>query len=137
MPKRNTVARILRNFTFDETTNCMLWNGPLDRDGYGVCSYRDKSYQVHRFAWEQAHGKLPPEIEVDHKVCHTRRCFNLAHLEPVSKLENLRRAGKYKLSDGDIQEIRNAPARLSNVALAELYDVDPSLISKIRTGSHR
>ena len=137
MPKRNTVARILRNHETNDL-GCHLWLGPLDRDGYGICSWRGKSYRVHLFAWQHLRGAIFDGYEVDHK-CKQRRCFNVEHLEPVTKAENLARAGLYKLSDEDVEAIREfcVNTNHSNATIAEAYGVDPSLISKSRKGKQR
>jgi len=40
--------------------------------------------------YESVKGPIPPGFEPDH-LCRNRRCINPAHLEPVTRRENLRR----------------------------------------------
>lgn len=47
---------------------------------------------VHALMFEAALGLVPAGMEIDH-VCRNRACCNPLHLEAVTHLENLRRAG--------------------------------------------
>jgi hypothetical protein len=74
---------------------CWPWTGSLTPDGYGI-------NVAHRKAYELAHGPISDGLVVDH-TCHNdtdcpggyecphRRCQNPAHLEAVSRGENVRR----------------------------------------------
>jgi HNH endonuclease len=81
---------------------CRLWQGAIDRDGYGVLSdphptrgnsgRSDKAYphrkvRAHRWVYEAVHGPIPPGLVVRHK-CDNRLCFKLEHLELGSVAEN-------------------------------------------------
>ncbi len=68
---------------------CWLWTGRLNRGGYGV-GYADRAVRVHRWAYELLHGPIPDGLDIDH-LCRVRRCVNPAHLEAVTRRENLRR----------------------------------------------
>lgn len=70
---------------------CWLWSGRLDR-GYGrfyVSHHR--TVRAHRFAYESLIGLIPSGLDLDH-LCRNRRCVNPAHLEPVTRRENLMRS---------------------------------------------
>src|SRR5699024_2940082 len=43
-------------------------------------------------AWERVNGPVPDGLELDH-LCMNPGCINVAHLEPVTHQENMRRAG--------------------------------------------
>jgi hypothetical protein len=92
----------------DATGDCWLWNGGLDRDGYGRFQARRPTgwgyVPAHRWAYEAEHGPIPIGLTLDHR-CHTddpdcpggrhcahRRCVRPAHLEAVTTAENRRRA---------------------------------------------
>lgn len=74
---------------FDVTDNgCWQWTGPVDQNGYGKFGRN----VAHRRAYEELVGPVPEGLELDH-LCHNRGCINPAHLEPVTRAENIRRAG--------------------------------------------
>jgi hypothetical protein len=62
------------------TSACVLWPGELTRDGYGR----------HRLVFETLRGPVPRGLVLDH-TCRVRACCNVAHLEPVTQRENVRR----------------------------------------------
>jgi hypothetical protein len=82
---------------------CWLWQGPLDRDGYG----RYRGDGAHRVVYRQLAGPIPDGCELDH-LCHTRdqtcpggkadlhrRCVYPADLEPVTSLQNSLRSRSF------------------------------------------
>lgn len=85
---------------------CWTWLGAKVRGGYGHFDHG----MAHRFAWMESFGPVPDGLELDH-VCHVkgeclagnacphRACVNPAHLEPVTREENMRR-GNPRGSDG-------------------------------------
>lgn len=76
---------------------CHLWTGGCSGVGYGVIKVAGRVLYVHRVAWELAVGAIPDGHEVDHvkaRGCESLLCVNIAHLEPVTKRENLRRQGE-------------------------------------------
>jgi len=74
---------------------CWEWQGSLYKDGYGKMCFRVDGQVVtkraHRAVYEYYRGPIPEDMEIDH-LCRYRRCVNPAHLEPVTHLENMRRA---------------------------------------------
>jgi hypothetical protein len=64
--------------------DCLIWQGPLDRDGYGTFYFRRMNRRAHRVAWFSVHGDLP-EDHVIHHICKNRSCVNPAHLEALIK----------------------------------------------------
>jgi hypothetical protein len=78
------------------TDDCHIWTGPKGSDGYGTVSIRTSkgkrhAQQVHRAAYESAHGADALTHKVVDHVCRERLCFNVNHLEAVTHAENLRR----------------------------------------------
>lgn len=86
---------------------CWEWTGSRRPDGYGLFRATSRSQDPkvvpYRFAYELMVGPIPDGLQLDH-LCHTRdkaclggktcphrRCVNPAHLEPVTRLVNIRR----------------------------------------------
>lgn len=71
-------------------TPCVLWDGALDRNGYGRVYVDGKIHYAHRAVYVHAVGPIPDGWEVDH-LCRVRGCVNPEHLEAVSRTINVRR----------------------------------------------
>lgn len=71
-----------------------MWPRYVNRYGYGTITKKfggkAKTWQVHRLAWETAHGPIKADLTVDH-LCFNKTCCNPAHMELVSLAENSRR----------------------------------------------
>lgn len=74
----------------EPNSGCWIWLGTSNQWGYGRIQRLGKKTVVHRACYELAHGPVPQGLELDHK-CRVRLCVNLAHLEPVTRLENIMR----------------------------------------------
>lgn len=86
--------RVERRLIADPATGCLLWQGCLNSQGYGVISVSAKRQLVHRVVWELDNGPVPDGLPVDHVYdagCRHKHCANIAHLEPVTHAENNRR----------------------------------------------
>ena len=71
--------------------DCWLWQGHVMKNGYGLMKGSDgRTGSVHRIAYELLVGAVPDGMTLDH-LCENKRCANPAHLEPVSRVENIRR----------------------------------------------
>jgi hypothetical protein len=74
--------------------DCLLW--PCNTGGYGQIWVNGRNCLLHRVAWEAENGPIPTGLTIDHvrdHGCVHKNCANLAHLEPVTIAENLRRRG--------------------------------------------
>jgi len=70
--------------------DCWTWKGNLWGRGYGRFGVGGKSQMAHRWLYIQVFGPLPKGKQLDH-LCRNRLCVNPAHLEPVTRKENILR----------------------------------------------
>jgi hypothetical protein len=87
--QRTSLSDLLLNTKADED-GCLLWQGSLDRKGYGKTRFQGVNGYCHRFAYALSNGPIPDGYEVDH-LCFKPGCINPEHLEAVTRDENLRR----------------------------------------------
>lgn len=59
---------------------CKLWEGAKETNGYGERRIAGRNYRVHRLAWVEANGPIPPETPYVLHRCDVRHCYELAHL---------------------------------------------------------
>lgn len=69
---------------------CWEWVAARTRDGYGRYWVNPSHVLAHRWAYEKLTGPIPTGLESDH-LCRNRACVNPAHIEPVTRRENLLR----------------------------------------------
>jgi hypothetical protein len=113
------------------TSPCWIWTGRIHRDGYGQVKYRGKNHYTHKLVHRLTTRTTPPDgHEYDH-LCYVRACCNPAHIEIVSKQENLDRR-QYVMSRDDVAAIRASKA--DNKTLAVQYGVTAEQIRRIKKG---
>lgn len=67
---------------------CVIHPGRPNNKGYVSRKFGGRMEGVHRIAWIEAHGPIPPGMEVDH-VCKQRACVEVSHLRLLTHRENL------------------------------------------------
>lgn len=73
--------------------DCGCWLfARVDRYGYGSFKFNGSNVVAHRYAYSRLVGEIPADCDIDHLCDRHRNCVNPAHMEPVSKSENARRA---------------------------------------------
>lgn len=81
-------ARFWLNVRKDD--DCWEWLGSHDRNGYAIFGRT----VAHRVAYALTSGPVPDGLELDH-LCSNRGCVNPAHLEPVTRRENVHRSRSF------------------------------------------
>lgn len=119
-------------YRINHITGCWEWLLRTQKDGYGQYKVRRKSYLAHRFMYELHKGKIPIEQQIDH-LCRNRSCVNPKHLEAVIRDINVRRGLRCKLTQEQVNEIREKykTYEYTQEQLATEYKVVQSLISAI------
>jgi hypothetical protein len=77
----------------EDPGSCWHWTGARIGKGYGNWPSGSKlvgTSRAHRIAYIWLVGPIPDGMELDH-LCFTHDCVNPAHLEPVTREENIRR----------------------------------------------
>lgn len=78
-------AKIVRH-----ANGCWIWVGARTGSGYGQAWFGGRKMQAHRLTYEMMRGPIPDGMTLDH-LCRVRLCVNPAHLEPVTRGENVLR----------------------------------------------
>ncbi len=105
------------------------------------CTIRgNRSLSVHRVVAEAFLGPCPDGLQVDH-IDGDKANNAVTNLRYVTGSANIRAAhaagrNKSGITDADVRKIRAAHG-ITQRELAEHYGVDPSFISKLRTGHYR
>lgn len=77
----------------DKSGECWLWTAGMSQ-GYGYIAYMKgkavRTIKAHRWAYEDAYGLIPPDLEIDH-LCRNRGCVRPSHLEAVPHRLNVLR----------------------------------------------
>jgi hypothetical protein len=70
--------------------DCWVWLG-FKYKGYGRVSWKGGMRPAHRVIYGLLVKPVPEELETDH-LCLNPSCVNPAHIEPVTRAENIRRS---------------------------------------------
>jgi HNH endonuclease len=81
--------RVLRRVTVTPA-GCWEFDGSRLAGGYGRAGWNGRLWLTHRLVYTLMVGEIPTGLELDH-LCKNKPCCNPAHLEPVSRSENVRR----------------------------------------------
>jgi HNH endonuclease len=107
-------------------SGCWIWTGSISPEGYARLHMNGKPKYAHRVAYEAYVGIIPERLDLDH-LCRVRCCVNPAHLEPVTRSENLKRGntGEY---------LKHKKAQLTHCPQGHPYEGDNL---RLTTKGHR
>ena len=134
--RKSLEERVLALISKDKTTGCWIFQGTIDKDGYGQISNNCKTVQVHRAMYQSKNGNIPAGLIAGHtcddkypKDCKEyRKCCNPDHITPMTLKENVNRAvqlGRYVVSSGafkkgDKSGENNNKCKLSSAKVLEI-----------------
>lgn len=76
------------------TNTCWVWQGGLDKDGYGIThifeNNKSNTTRAHRLVYTLLVEDIPNGLVIDH-ICENPPCVNPEHLEVVTVRENTMR----------------------------------------------
>jgi len=129
----------------EPNSGCWLWDGPIDRFGYGRFRLGKRKIRTHRLSYELHNGPIPPDRYVLHS-CDIPCCTNPDHLRLGSLIDNVAdkvlrnrqaRGTMYpwaKLTDEDVLCIRAAKGHRTHREMAAAYGVSKAVITNILNG---
>ena len=131
------MARCQGDFT--QGINCVYWRGAVDSSGYGQFRLFGVVTGAHRVSYELFISKIPVDLQVLH-TCDSVTCVNPAHLWLGTNADNLhdrnvKDRDAHKVTAEQVREIR-ADQR-SQAILANIYGINQSQISRIKSGARR
>lgn len=150
---RDILERFKRWIVVDPITLCWIWQGAIDRDGYGrTTAYKNgkkRSITSAQACWVLKNGPIPPGNGILHD-CDNRPCSNPDHTyagtaqqnvdDRVSHGRSFKGSGNphRKLSATDVRLIRarHVLGGITLAAVSRLYGVRYNIIGKIVRRMH-
>jgi len=126
---------------------CWPWTAASQPEGYGNFWDGESHVGAHRVSFKLEHGD--PDGEVVRHTCDNPSCVNPRHLLTGDHQDNARdreernprdrsgeNAGRSKLTEEDVQEIKSRLGEDTQEELAEEFEVSRSAISHIALGNN-
>lgn len=93
------LTRLVRTKILVCECGCWYWLGSCDTSGYAKFKLRQRTIQVHRYAYERLIADIPDEMTLDHLNCTSRKCVRPDHMQVITRGENSERANATRWHD--------------------------------------
>jgi hypothetical protein len=92
-----------------------------------------KLKMVHRMEWEKVNGLIPDGYEINHK-CKNRRCYNVDHLECISRSEHRSKdnSERYKQRRDQVAKFLEENPDLTQRYIGKLFGIAQATVSRIK-----
>lgn len=127
---------VLANCVPEPNSGCWLWLGRVNESSNNGYGYYGPSL-AHVISYVAFRGCIPDDFELDH-LCRVRSCVNPWHLELVTKVVNILRGKKTKLSDVQVSEIISLfTGGRAAMLIAKQYKITASHVWRLAKGDRR
>lgn len=149
------VAATVRERSIPEpNSGCLIWEGLLDKipanrlpasgyeEPYGVIMLRGRITRVHRVAFEERYGPIPPDGQVLHR-CDVRTCVNPDHLYLGDNAANIadkmaKDRGRKRSTLAVAKQMHRLYAEGMRVGeIARRFDLHSGFVSNVLSGKRR
>lgn len=134
------IERFLKFVQCGSESDCWLWTGAKQSDGYGQFGANGTPRKAHRIAYTLWRGEIPENLLVCH-ACDNRACVNPMHLflgtasDNAADMKHKGRAArgkKVKLTEKEVCEIQALRGRgVTQLALASRFGVARQTITRV------
>jgi len=151
MPRNKMEIETITNRIIIDENDCWLWQGALNKQGYGIITIDYKAWRVHKLMYILTYGEFDNQLVVRHKpdICNNPTCCNPNHLIIGTRKQNtddkqiagtMKRGeshGRAKLTESDVLQIREDFKNRINTLdefckeQSPIYGVGESAINKI------
>lgn len=120
-------------------TDCWIWQGTLNSDGYATVKYNQKAYKAYRVMWERHNEEeIPPGMNACHR-CDQPACVNPAHIFIGTQVDNImdmvgksRQRAPRGLTDSQVRAIRSmVRGGMKQSEVVRMMGLDSSTVSRI------
>lgn len=130
----------LYNYQFwrqvDKSLDCWNWKGGCTGAGYGSFTSNGSNLLAHRISYTLTIGPIAEGMTLDH-LCRNTRCVNPDHLEPVTLLENIRRASLRVTVPGELVERYRGGMSIKEACAGTQYTISTVRLRLLELGVMR
>jgi hypothetical protein len=129
--------RLVKRCVRDRRTNCWVWRGARNKQGYGIVKFRKRFYRVHRLFFSVFKGfDIDSDLFVNH-YCNNTSCVNPDHLTAKNQEDNMKYASNLdrtqrgerspasKLTQSEVRKIRKLAGEneLSKQKIGDMFGI--------------